>query len=741
VFPLTEPVAGYILFSGELRPRSGVPGVYEADYATDTDFYGWAEYGSVTATLPTTDSDANGLPDIAQFDKAVNISFSGSVRSDWPSIASDTFTGTLVRGANQLAGSYTVRFTSDGSTSSGSVEVQNTSGTVSYERGSQNTMTLYLTQTDPLGATRTLTGTTTFTVNSVNQIAFPQFSVTSSDGQTYTIMPGSTLNRTGHHYHGNASLVDGIVETSWRDAINWVIEIWDDNDFDSNGIPDLSDALPVAPTIAVQPASRIANAGSTVTFSVTATGTAPLRYQWHFDAVDLTNATNASLVLTNIQSANEGIYSVTVANSLGVVTSSDATLSVVLPPRIITQPQSQTALAGTNVTFFVDLGGTAPLSYRWRFNGTNIVGATNASFTRTNVQSANAGAYSVVVTNRAGSVTSSNATLAVLVPPTITLQPRSLSVTRGAAVSLTVTATGTAPLRYQWVYNGDAILKATNSSLSITNVQETNAGTYSVIITNVAGQVVSSNALLTVNVPPTIAAQPQNTTAIVGSNVTLSVVATGTTPLRYQWRKDGLNVPGATNSILNFAMVQTNNAGNYRVVISNVVGSVTSLVAVLTVNVTVTITSQPKSASVRSGVNVTFSVAATGTMPRRYQWQRNGVPISAATNASYTITNVQSAHAGQFQVTVSNVVGPVSSVPAILYVNAPLQLLNVQKTVTGSLQMELIGRPQTNYVLQASSNLVTWISLVTNSSTNGIITFTDSNFITHPKRFYRGRVR
>jgi hypothetical protein len=129
-------------------------------------------------------------------------------------------------------------------------------------------------------------------------------------------------------------------------------------------------------------------------------------------------------------------------------------------------------------------------------------------YTISNVQAADAGSYSVIVTNVYGDVTSADALLFVNVPPTITAQPDSLSVTVGSNATFTVTATGTSPLNYQWQFNSTSIPGATGSSFTRSPALTNDAGLYAVVITNVAGSIISSNVTLTVNVPPAITAQP-----------------------------------------------------------------------------------------------------------------------------------------------------------------------------------------------------------------------------------------
>lgn len=171
------------------------------------------------------------------------------------------------------------------------------------------------------------------------------------------------------------------------------------------------------------------------------------------------------------------------------------------PPLITNPPAGRAANQGGNTTFTVGATGGTPLGYQWRFEGANIAGATASSYTRSNVQPAHEGDYTVAVTNAAGAVTSAPAFLIVNLPPAIGVQPESQSAKAGADVTFTVAADGTDPLSYQWRFNGDAIAGATESAFTRPAVQTNQSGNYSVRVTNIAGSVVSSNALLTVTLP------------------------------------------------------------------------------------------------------------------------------------------------------------------------------------------------------------------------------------------------
>jgi sugar lactone lactonase YvrE len=144
------------------------------------------------------------------------------------------------------------------------------------------------------------------------------------------------------------------------------------------------------------------------------------------------------------------------------------------------------------------IGVTTGASFQWQFDGTNIDGATNATLTLTDVQTNEAGSYSVIVSNLAGSTTSSNAVLATGYSPSITSQPQTDEVLLGTELSLTVDASGTGPLSYQWYFNGSILSQATNSTLSLPSVQLGNAGAYNVSVSSPFGLVFGTNFTLTV---------------------------------------------------------------------------------------------------------------------------------------------------------------------------------------------------------------------------------------------------
>ena len=175
----------------------------------------------------------------------------------------------------------------------------------------------------------------------------------------------------------------------------------------------------------------------------------------------------------------------------------------------------------------------------------------------------------------------------------ITAQPSNTSVSLLGTASFSVTAASGTTMTYQWLFNGANIAGAMTSSYTISNVQLTNQGNYSVDVINGGGTVVSSSATLTVtNVAPVITTTPQSQAAKNNASVTFSVVASGSAPKAYQWEFKGTNIAGATNSTRSLNKVQAANAGNYTVIVANPAGT-NSAVAVLTVNAAPYILSQP----------------------------------------------------------------------------------------------------------------------------------------------------
>ena len=430
----------------------------------------------------------------------------------------------------------------------------------------------------------------------------------------------------------------------------------------------------VAPSFTTQPSSQTVTAGANVTFTAAASGTPTPTYQWYQGTTLLAGQTNATLSLTNVQTANAGNYSVIATNSVSSVSSNNATLTVNTAPVFTTQPSTQTVTAGTNVTFTAAASGTPTPTFQWYKNSVAISGQTAATLSLTAVQATDAGSYTVLAINSVSpsGVSSSAATLTVNTAPVFTTQPAAtLTVNAGGTATFTAAASGIPAPTYQW-YQGTTLLTGqTNATLSLTNVQTANAGTYSVKATNSVSTVSSNNATLTVNTAPVFTTQPSTQTITAGANVSFTAAASGTPTPTFQWYKNSVAISGQTSATLSLTGVQTTDAASYSVTATNSVSSVSSNNATLTVNTAPVFTTQPATQTVTAGTNVTFTAVASGTPTPTYQWYKNSVAISGQTSATLSLTAVQSTDAGSYTVLAINSVSPsgVSSTAATLTVN------------------------------------------------------------------------
>ena len=458
--------------------------------------------------------------------------------------------------------------------------------------------------------------------------------------------------------------------------------------------------LRAPPTISAQPVGQTVQVGETASFTVGMSGAPLPALQWQKRSVAA--AAFGFLAWTNIDGATAATYTtpplaaadtatqyrVWVSNALGGLASDAAMLVVVeqfTPPVIQSQPGNLNVTVGGTAVFATTVAGLGPLSYQWRRNGTAIAGANRAVLTLSNVTAANDGRYELVVTNRAGSVTSEPAVLQVTLgtpialAPTIAAPPASISVAEGNAANFAVAVTGTGPYTYLWMKNDvqAPIPNGDSPSFSLAAVTAADAGTYSVRVTNNVGTAVSTAATLTVTagtgvtLPPTITTAPAGVAVLPGGGATFAAAVAGTAPFTYQWQRNGANIPGATSAVLHIAAVSALDAGQYTLEVRNAAGAAASSAVPLIVIGAPLISAQPAAATAAAGASALFTVSASGD-GLRYQWLRNGVAISGAVAASYATPALALGDSGAiYAVIVYNGAGVVFSQDAVLTVTAP----------------------------------------------------------------------
>jgi len=435
------------------------------------------------------------------------------------------------------------------------------------------------------------------------------------------------------------------------------------------------------------------------------------------------------------------------------------------PPVIVTQPQSQTNAVGATITFSVGAGGSGTLACQWQFNGTNIAGATANPFIFVDAQLTNNGNYSVVVTNLFGSVASSNAVLLLTnAPPTITTQPQGQSVLAGQTATFSVAASGTPPLNYQWFFSGTNIAGATTNPFTLANVQLTNAGNYSVVITNITGSVTSSAApLMVLFTNPVVFAQ-WNFNSITPDGNTTTGATTPSTGMGTAALVNGTTATFATGDTTLDPAGSTDNSG----------WNTTAYPAQGTGNKTRGVQFNVSTAG-RQNIVISWSSQSSpsGSKYGRLQYTTNGIdfvdfPTAFTNGTSFNVkTNSLTAISGvnnntnfafrfvsEFENTAANTANtnyvPANSssygtsgtmrydmvtVSGASYIVATAAALTSVAFTNGQFAFTLSGSVGASYVVQTSTNLAAtnWIPVFTNVSP---FSFTDINLMV-PQKFYR----
>jgi hypothetical protein len=417
------------------------------------------------------------------------------------------------------------------------------------------------------------------------------------------------------------------------------IKAWENSGFSgrfASGSFTITIAPPPVAGIVSHPASSSIASGSTTTLSVTASGSAPFTYRWYQGTSGNTSTavgTNSPTFTTPALIADTS-YWVKVTNSLtpAGVNSNTANISIVQPAVIDVQPQSTATSSGGTATLSVTASGTAPFTYQW-YQGisgvtTTPVGTNSATFITPKLATLTSYWVKVTNTGRPQGVLSSTATVAILLPAAITTGPAASSVGTGTSATMSVVASGTQPITYQWYEGASGIITkpvGTNSP-SFTSDPLTANTSFWVKVTNRVNNVgaISKAAAVSVIQPASIVTQPQSVTILSGKSAKLLVAGGGTAKLAYQWYQ-GLSgdTSKPVSAKASFSTPKLTANTSYWVKVTNAanLAGAFSQTAFVTVNVPAAIATQPvTTSSVSLGGTVSLHVVAKGTAPFTYQW-------------------------------------------------------------------------------------------------------------------------
>jgi hypothetical protein len=432
---------------------------------------------------------------------------------------------------------------------------------------------------------------------------------------------------------------------------------------------------PVAPTISTQPANVKIGAGQAATFSIGATGTPPMTYQWRKNGALISGANSAAYTTPAETSAdNNAQFTAEVSNTAGNATSNAAVLTVTssnVAPAITTQPVSQTVIAGKAASFTVAATGTAPLMFQWSKNGAPINGANSSTYmTPPETTTDNNAKFTVAVSNSAGNATSNAAVLTVTsatVAPAITTQPASQTVIAGKTTSFTVAASGTAPLMYQWSKNGSPIGGANSPTYTTpAEVSTDNNAQFTVAVSNSAGNATSNAATLTVSASTLLL--NSSASALSFGSVTMPNSGTQTVTLTNAGNSSvtisnvtvsgaGFNATGVSGVILNPGQTATLTATFAPAATGPVTGKISVASTATNSPDVITLSGTGVAAPVSHSVALTWTPSVSTVVGyNAYSSQTSGGPYTKLTGApvaatSYTDASVQSGQTYYFVVT------------------------------------------------------------------------------------------
>lgn len=410
--------------------------------------------------------------------------------------------------------------------------------------------------------------------------------------------------------------------------------------------------------------SRLVPAGEDIFLLPLSVGSPPFRFQWMKDGRPLSGMNGPALALNNVTAADNGTYSLILANQRGNVSSRSFSIEVEDPAvRVSVSPR--VAVLGERAVFTANARGTGPFHFQWHKDGEPIAIARESTLILEQVDEEHTGTYSVEVSD--GRTATMSEEITFLIEPKIhTHPPETIAARIGERTAFRLAANGSPPLTVRWFRDGEPIAESQEQTLILENVRVEDSGVYSAIVSNPAGRATSNES--TLKIVPHIVLQPESQVfSNFGGTAVFEIRATGTPPLAYHWYKDGTRLAETQTPRLVLNRVRPGDAGEYYAVVSNPVGRAESEPA--TLMVPPDITRHPHSQTVEAGEAVEMTVRALGGRPFEYQWLRDGEPIPEAHEPRLLLENVDGNDTARYSVVVSNPVGSVTSQAASLSIS------------------------------------------------------------------------
>ncbi|MEM7166206.1 MAG: LamG-like jellyroll fold domain-containing protein [Planctomycetota bacterium] len=422
-------------------------------------------------------------------------------------------------------------------------------------------------------------------------------------------------------------------------------------------------------------------AGGDLLLEVAATGDS-IGYEWYRDGMLVPGANGATLLVNPGTAGDSETYQVRVSSFCGEIWSSIGTVRTLLPVQFVTAPGDHHLCPGDVALLQVQAVGSE-LTYEWSVDGVLLPGVTGASFEFVATEtSPPLSTYSVVVRNGCSHVTVPSFVVCVEQTPVIAQQPTSRSACDGDDLTLTVAVDAPLPVDYQWFRDGVLLPGAVQSELTLTGVTAADSGGYTVTVMNTCGTATSEPALLMVGQAPTFVVAPTASPLwCPGDVIELSGVVSGEGNL-YQWLRDDVAVPGATEASLMISPLTPADSGDYVLTVSNDCGAVASPAVAITVREPLAIVEHPIGGSFCAGEGTILTAAATGAV-ESWQWRHDGVAIPGATAPQLVLGGLQLTDSGAYDVVATGPCGSLTSDAApIVVFGIPEVLLGLSAVTT-----------------------------------------------------------